>query len=407
VDRCPKDIWKNMKTKNFCQECGKSNLYHINTWIDELTEHIFPPLKLPLKIETVFDVLFEKILTATKIAKFRTDFTNSDIQLRSSCFIEEMRKRGAVIYALQSIFGFTNHFKMEADGKTFRFETLPIADFANKYSTKIIDDKELTKRHCKKGAFPVVDGQSFWFWQKRKAIRFGRQIGFPLVIKPRAGSVSRHVTLNIKNETELKKAIRHAVIYSPAFIVEKFITNAFVYRATVIDFDFVVCVSQAPANVLGDGILTIRGLIDKKNNDPRRGEPNQKQFTLYKIVENETTKTLLQEKGYDHKTILKKGEIVYLQKDPFLKLGGDLSEITPNVHQDNLKLFSDLARFFDIRITGIDFLARDIAVSWKNQPCAILELNSAPCIELHHFPSSGIPTNPAKALADMFFKYYL
>ncbi|MBI2577525.1 MAG: hypothetical protein HYV77_01635 [Candidatus Wildermuthbacteria bacterium] len=105
--------------------------------------------------------------------------------------------------------------------------------------------------------------------------------------------------------------------------------------------------------------------------------------------------------------IPKNREIIYLQKDPFLKLGGDLVEVTPSIHRDNLKLFRDLARFFDIRITGIDFLAHDIGMSWKNQPCAVLELNSMPCIELHHFPSSGAPTNPAKALADMFFKYYL
>ena len=161
-----------------------------------------------------------------------------------------------------------------------------------------------------------------------------------------------------------------------------------------------------PANILGDGISTIRKLIDEKNKDPRRGEPNQKQFTLYGIVENETTKRLLSEKEYSHNAIPSKEEVVYLQKDPFLKLGGDLVEVTPNVHKDNLGLFRDLARFFDIRLTGIDFLAGNIAISWKDQPCAILELNSVPCIELHHFPSSGLPTNPAKALADLFFKYY-
>lgn len=396
-----------MKGKKICKECGQSNLYHLNTWLEELSNQFLPPLKLPPKIETVFDILLEKVFTVTGLAKFRTDFTISDIQLRSTCFIEEMKKRGAVFYVLRSIFGFTNHFKMEIGGKTFRFETLPIANFASKYTTKIVDDKELAKRHCKKGSFPIANGQSFWFWQKRKAIQFGRQIGFPLVVKPRGGSVSRHVTTNIQSEIQLEKAIRHAIIYSPAFIVEKFISNASVYRATIIDFNFIVCVRQVSANVVGDGISTIRELIDKKNSDPRRGESHQKQFTLYKIVENEATKTSLAEKGYGYKTIPQKGEIVYLQKDPFLKLGGDLIEVTPNIHKDNLRLFSDLARFFDIRITGIDFLAGNIAVSWKNQPCAILELNSVPCIELHHFPSSGIPTNPAKALADMFFKYYL
>lgn len=393
--------------KNLCKECGHSNWYHLNTWLEELTTHFLPPIKLSRRTEALSDVIFEKIFTIPRIARYRTDFSVADIQLRSSCFIKEMRKRGAVCYAMQSVFGWTNYFKIEVGGKTFRFEKLPIADFASKYTTKIVDDKELTKRHCKKGGFPVADGRSFWFWQKRKAVQFGREIGFPLVVKPRAGSVSRHVTTNIQNDIELKKAIRHAISYSPAFIVEKFIPNTSVYRATVIDFDFVVCVQQVPANIVGDGISTIRELIDKKNSDPRRGEPHQKQFTLYKIVENETTKKLLAEKGYTNDTILKKGEILYLQKDPFLKLGGDLVEVTPIVHKDNLKLFSDLARFFDIRLTGIDFLAQNITISWKNQSCAILELNSAPCIELHHFPSSGIPTNPAKALADMFFKYYL
>ena len=395
------------KSRNFCQECGQSNWHHLNTWLEELTNHLFPPLKLSPKFEAFFDTWLEKVFTFTGFAKFQSDFTSSDIELRSTCFMEEMKKRGAVFYSLKSIFGFTNHFKMEIDGRTFRFETLPTADFASRYTSRIVDDKELTKRHCQEGAFPVAAGQSFWFWQKGKAIHFGRQIDFPLVVKPREGSVSRHVTTDIRNETELKKAIRRAVVYSPAFIVEKFIPNAPVCRATVIDFDFVVCVQQTPANVMGDGISTIRELIDEKNSNPRRGESRQKQFTLYWIKENETTKALLAEKKYNYKTIPPKGEIVYLQKDPFLKLGGDLIEITPIVHQDNLKLFSDLARFFDIRLTGIDFLAGDIAKSWKDQPCAILELNGAPCIELHHFPSSGIPTNPAKALADMFFKYYL
>lgn len=393
--------------KNFCEDCGYSNWHHLNTWLEELISRFLPPIKLPRQIDTIFDALLEKIFTIPKIARFRADFSVADIQLRSSCFIKEMRKRGAVCYAMQSVFGYTNHFKIEVGGKTFRFETLPRAEFVNKYTTKIVDDKELTKRHCKKGGFPVADGRSFWFWQKRKAIQFGREMGFPLVVKPRGGSVSRHVTTNIQDDSQLEKAIHHAVSYSPVFVVEKFIPNTSVYRATVIDFDFVVCVQQVPANIVGDGISTIRELIDKKNSDPRRGEPHQKQFTLYKIVENEMTKKLLAEKGYTDNTILKNGEILYLQKDPFLKLGGDLIEVTSIVHKDNLKLFSDLARFFDIRLTGIDFLAQNIAISWKNQPCAILELNSVPCIELHHFPSSGIPTNPAKALANMFFKYYL
>ena len=96
-----------------------------------------------------------------------------------------------------------------------------------------------------------------------------------------------------------------------------------------------------------------------------------------------------------------------MQKDPFLKLGGDLVEETPKVHPDNIQLFRNIAKFFDIRVVGIDFLIKDVAHSWKNQECAVLELNSLPCIELHHFPSSGKPQNVADAIVSLFFKYYI
>jgi cyanophycin synthetase len=76
-------------------------------------------------------------------------------------------------------------------------------------------------------------------------------------------------------------------------------------------------------------------------------------------------------------------------------------------HPDNIQLFKDIAKFFDIRLVGIDFLVPDISSSWQNQQCAVLELNSVPCIETHHFPSSGAPQNVANALVDLFFKYYL
>jgi len=128
---------------------------------------------------------------------------------------------------------------------------------------------------------------------------------------------------------------------------------------------------------------------------------------LYKLVIDETSKELLAEKNYNLETVPKRGEIVYLQKNPFLKLGGDLAEITDIVHPDNIQLFKDIAKFFDIYLVGMDFLVPNISNSWHNQQCAILELNSLPCIEMHHFPSSGNPQNVANALVNMFFKYYL
>lgn len=396
------------KSRKFCQDCGMSSVYHLQTWLDEFTSRLMPRIKLPRKLERFFDILLEKFFTFSRLASLRNDFARSDVQLRSSCFIDEFRGRGGSIKALRGPVGYTNRFRAEVGGKVIRFESLPIADFVSRYDPQLVDDKKKTKLHLQKGNFPIAEGKSFWFWQKKKAVEFGmKNFGFPLVVKPRGGSQSRHVTTDIQDSEKLKKAIDKAVIYSPAFMVEKFIPRAFVHRATVIDFDYVACVKQTPANVVGDGASTIRALIDRKNSDSNRGEPRQKESILYQIIEDETTEKLLSQKGYTFYSVPKNGEIVFLQRDPFLKLGGDLVELTPQVHPDNLKLFLEVARFFDIRVVGIDFLTPDISRSYREQPSAILELNSVPCIELHHFPSSGAPQNVARALTDLFFKYYL
>jgi len=394
--------------KKHCKDCGLPAAHHIQTWLDEITSSIMPRLRLPKKIKSFFDVMLEKSFSSIGLIKMRDDFLFSEIQMRSACFIDEARKRGVKFQAAKGPVGYTNHFCAEVNGQKYRFESLPVAEHASKYDISFVNCKERTKNHLKKGGFPIADGKSFWFWQKNRALKFGSaELGFPLVVKPRGGSVARHVTTNIKSRDELSKAINKAIVYSPAFIVERFVENSFVYRATVVDFDFVAVVKQVPANVVGEGVSTIQQLIEKKNSDKRRGEPHQKDLTLYKLVIDETMEKLLAEKDYNLETVPKKDEIVYLQKNPFLKLGGDLVEVTDIVHSDNIQLFKDIAKFFDIRLVGMDFLVPDISSSWRNQKCAVLELNSVPCIEMHHFPLSGSPQNAANALVDLFFKYYL
>ena len=394
--------------KYYCPDCEMHSAYHLSTWLEEITNSLLPRLHLSRKFNSWFDLVFEKVFLWIGLIKMRDDFLSSEIQMRSACFIDSARKRGVKFLAAKGPVGYTNHFCSKINGQEIRFESLPVAEHVSKYDVSFVDCKQKTKKHLKKGGFPIAEGKSFWFWQKSRTLKFGSdELGFPLVVKPRSGSVARHVTTNIRSRDELLKAINKAIVYSPAFVVERFIESSFVYRATVVDFDFVAVVKQVPANIIGDGNSTIQQLIEKKNSSKKRGKPRQKDFTLYKLVIDETSKELLAEKNYNLETVPKRGEIVYLQKNPFLKLGGDLAEITDIVHPDNIQLFKDMAKFFDIYLVGMDFLVPNISNSWHNQQCAILELNSLPCIEMHHFPSSGNPQNVANALVNMFFKYYL
>lgn len=105
------------KSKKFCQDCGRPSYCHIQTWLDELTNRFLPRLILPRKFESFFDFLLEKIFIFSGLASLRSDFTGSDIQLRSACFIKELRKRGATVKALRGPVGYTNFFRVEIGGK--------------------------------------------------------------------------------------------------------------------------------------------------------------------------------------------------------------------------------------------------------------------------------------------------
>ena len=392
-----------MRRTNFCEDCHKPAWRHLDSWLDEFMSSC----PLPQKLNGFGDllmVLLEIFFVFFRLAAFEENFNLSNVEPRSACFVAEARKRGIKIKVLRGPFGHTNRFLAEANGKKIRFEGLPLAESLSKQPLYLLDNKERVRRRLKREGLPVPEGKAFWFWQKSRACVFGEKLGFPLVVKPRSGSFSRHITTGIKNTGQLKKAINKAISYSPAFIVERFIADTFVHRLTVIDFDFVACVKLTPANVIADGKSTISELIRQKNSDPRRGEADQKNFVLHKLIIDETSERLLKVRGYDLSTVPKTGEIIYLQKDPFVKLGADIIEITPKVHPENIELARRIAKLFDARVVGVDFLAQDITLPWQNQQCAILELNSLPCIELHHFPYSGEPQNITARLTDFLYK---
>lgn len=389
---------------NTCKDCGVSSAYHTQTWIDACIVNILPSFSFPQKFLQLFDALLEKILLITGMGKMQKDIDLNHIQMRTACFIEEANKKGIVVECLMGPYGSTNQYCAQFAGKTVRFESLPLAKHVSKAEFDS-ECKQGTRDYLKKGDFPVAKGNKFFISQYKQALQYGDQIlGYPLVVKPRRGSVARHVTTDIQTIDEFRNAIKKALQYSPNFVVERYIENANVYRATVIDFSFVSCVKQVPAHVVGDGRRTIRELVDEKNKE--REKDDRINQLLHPLVVNDATTELLKLRGYTFSSIPQEGAIVCIQKDPFLKLGGDLVEVTDSIHPDNHRLFQEISEYSLMRVVGIDICIPDVTRSWKNQHCAILELNSTPCIELHHYPSSGAPQNVAGAVVDLMLKYY-
>ena len=57
----------------------------------------------------------------------------------------------------------------------------------------------------------------------------------------------------------------------------------------------------------------------------------------------------------------------------------------------------------DDPLVGVDFMMDDMARSWKEQKCGVIECNSLPFIDLHHFPLKGPARNAAGNVWDLIF----
>lgn len=349
------------------------------------------------------EALFFSLLRLVGLVRTYRELPLCRIPLRTRVFIKEARKQDFSFTGFFGPAGFINYFLMEKGKKSFLFQGLPLAGVFSRH----MDDKWSTKKFLKKAGVPVLKGGCFWFFQKKKGLRYAKKrLGFPVVVKPRTGSGSACVTADIRRERDFLAAAERVVADFPCFMVEKYLPGAFVYRATVVGRERVFCVKQIPANVVGDGEHPVSELVSMKNENQKRGKPEDRTRLLCKVVINEKTKQMLAEKGRNICFVPKKGERVFIQEDSFLKLGGDLVEVTSRVHPQNLSLFRKVARLFKADILGIDFLGEDIALPWEKQACGVLEANSLPCIEMHHFPNFGKSRNPARSLLKITKKRY-
>jgi cyanophycin synthetase len=155
-----------------------------------------------------------------------------------------------------------------------------IASTTGSIAVDIACDKEETTNLLEAAEIPVPRGRIVYSEEGMKeAID---RIKYPIVTKPVDGNHGKGATTNINNWEDAIKGLDAAKKYSRCVIVEKFITGQD-HRVLVINYKFVAAAIRKPAAVVGDGKSTIQQLIDKVNEDPRRGYGHEKTLTQIKI----------------------------------------------------------------------------------------------------------------------------
>ena len=273
-----------------------------------------------------------------------------------------------------------------------------IASTTSNIAVDIACDKEETKKLLGDAEIPVPRGTIIRsITGLEEAVE---KFGYPLVLKPIDGNHGKGATTNIINWDQATRALEAAQRYGTSVIVERFI-QGYDFRVLVINYKFACAALRTPAAVIGDGEHNIQWLIDEVNKDPRRGYGHEKVLTQIKV--DDFTWKMLNDKGYTLETVPSKGEQVLLKSTANLSTGGTSTDVTDEVHRENIFLCERIAKIIGLDICGIDIMAPDLRTPVTENGGAILEVNAAPGFRMHIEPADGLPRNVAEPVVDMLF----
>lgn len=273
-----------------------------------------------------------------------------------------------------------------------------IASTTGSIAVDIACDKEETKNLLEAAEIPVPRGRIVYSEEGMKeAID---RIKYPIVTKPVDGNHGKGATTNILNWEDAVKGLAAAQKYSRGVIVEKFITGQD-HRVLVINYKFVAAAIRKPAAVTGDGKSTIQELIDKVNEDPRRGYGHEKTLTQIKV--DEFTMDMLKKDNLTLQSVLPAGKEQWLKPTANLSTGGTATDVTDMVHPDNIFMCERIARIIGLDICGIDIMGENLTEPVSENGGAILEVNAAPGFRMHIDPAEGLPRNIAEPVIDMLY----
>lgn len=267
----------------------------------------------------------------------------------------------------------------------------------------IMANKTVTKKLLKRSGFKVPGGEEFTSSQealdnytlfKEKAI----------VIKPKSTNYGIGISI-FKKPVSFEgyaEAVHIAFQEDAEILVEEYIEGT-EYRFFVINDKVEAVLLRQPANVIGNGTLSIKELIIEKNKHPYRGVKHR--APLEKIKMGEIEQLMLKEQGYSFDDILEKDKQVFLRENSNISTGGDSIDMTDEMHESYKQIAVGMAEALDVKVTGLDLIVPEITKpSTSDYPgYVVIEANFNPAMHMHAFVQKGKGRNLTEKVIKMLY----
>ena len=310
----------------------------------------------------------------------------------TAVIVEEARRRGIPVRRLG-----TGSMVQLGLGRSLRRIRATATDATSIIASDIAQDKDLTKRVLQNIGLAVPAGAVAR--NLERAVEIAREIGYPVMLKPLEGNQGRGISPRLSSEAELVGAWGQAERFG-SLVVERYVEGRD-HRVLVVNGKVVAVAERVPAHVVGDGVGSIRELVEEVNRDPRRGTGHGKVLTELPLDQH--AEQVLARQGLTLDAVPAKGQRVLLRATANLSTGGTSIDRTEEIHPDNVTACEMAAGVVGLDIAGLDVLTPDISVPFEENGAVIIEINAAPGIRMHEHPSEGRPRHVAAAILDMLF----
>ncbi|EGP5343499.1 bifunctional glutamate--cysteine ligase GshA/glutathione synthetase GshB [Enterococcus faecium] len=253
----------------------------------------------------------------------------------------------------------------------------------------IMENKTVTKKVLKEAGFRVPGGAEFSSMEEAvKAYpRFAEQA---FVIKPKSTNYGLGITIFKEGASleDYQAGLAIAFREDSSVLVEEFMPGT-EYRFFVIDGEVQAIMLRVPANVIGDGIRTVKELVEEKNSDPLRGTNHRAPLELIQLGELE--QLMLKEQGLTIESVPQANQIVYLRENSNISTGGDSIDMTDEFSEAYKKIAVSAVEALGAKISGIDLIIPDkeIDPTTDKKAYGIIEANFNPAMDMHVYPFAG------------------
>jgi len=248
----------------------------------------------------------------------------------------------------------------------------------------IAQDKDLTKKLLNAAGVPVPMGRVVSSAEEAWAAT--QEIAGPVVLKPRDGNQGKGVAVNITAREQVMAAFEVAAKICSEVIVERYLPGHD-FRLLVVGNQLIAAARRDPPQVIGDGVRTIRQLVDQVNSDPLRGDGHA--TTLTKIRFDAIALATLAKQNYAADSIPQQGVRVVLRNNANLSTGGTATDVTEDVHPELAARAVAAAQMVGLDICGVDVVCNNVHQPLEEQEGGVVEVNAAPGLRMHISPSYG------------------